>query len=199
MKVLDFGLAKEFAADATGSDRSKSPTLTSPATRAGVLLGTVAYMSPEQARGKPLDRRTDIWSFGCVLYELLTGRQAFAGETTTDCLARILERDADWSELPPEVPPKVIDLLRRCLRKEAFNRLRDIGDARIAIDEALAGAGDVMPASTGAAFPRRHRSAPFRHLGLGDEPQIGVASHGRQPNLCTAVPGRRRKSELPRT
>ena len=101
VKVLDFGLAKGFASDQEGGDLSHSPTLTSPATAAGVLLGTAAYMSPEQARGKPLDKRTDIWSFGCVLYEALAGGQAFAGETTSDCLARILEREPDWSLLGP--------------------------------------------------------------------------------------------------
>jgi Tol biopolymer transport system component len=137
VKVLDFGLAKSGATDRTGSDAnlSVSPTMTYAATQAGVILGTAAYMSPEQARGRVVDRRTDIWSFGCVLYECLTGRQAFAGETVSDLLARILEREPDWSALPATTPPRLRELLQRCLRKDARERLRDIGEARIALDE----------------------------------------------------------------
>ncbi|MEE8486720.1 MAG: protein kinase [Gemmatimonadota bacterium] len=160
IKVLDFGLAKAFTPDG-GGDMSLSPTMTSPATQAGVLLGTVAYMSPEQARGKPLDRRTDIWSFGCVLYELLTARQAFPGETTTDCLVRILEREPEWSALPGDIPPKVKDLLRRCLRKDPLSRLRDIGDARIAIDEALSGTDPISTEGSASPAGRRSPSLPM--------------------------------------
>ena len=141
VKVLDFGLAKAFETDPAsgpGPGLTHSPTLTSVGTRAGVILGTAAYMSPEQARGKSLDKRTDIWSFGCVLYELLTGRQAFSGETASDAIAKILEREPDWRALPPKTPAKIRDLLQRCLRKEANRRTHDVADARIEIEEALA-------------------------------------------------------------
>src|SRR5262249_34846966 len=104
VKVLDFGLAKGAGTSESSPDLSQSPTLTYAATGAGVILGTAAYMSPEQTRGKTLDRRTDIWSFGCVLYEMLTGRQLFSGETASDTIAKILEREPDWSTLPPGTP-----------------------------------------------------------------------------------------------
>jgi eukaryotic-like serine/threonine-protein kinase len=139
VKVLDFGLAKGGAANASGSNLSASPTMTH-ATGAGMLLGTAAYMSPEQARGKAVDRRTDVWSFGCVLYECLTGRQAFEGETVSDLIARILEREPDWTAIPPATPPRVVELLRRCLTKDTTLRLRDIGEARIALAAPEAGA-----------------------------------------------------------
>jgi serine/threonine-protein kinase len=136
VKVLDFGLAKSMAEERPPSDLSKSPTLTREGTELGVILGTAAYMSPEQARGKTLDRRTDIWSFGCVFYEALTGRMAFSGETVPDILAAILEREPDWNVLPARTPVAIGNLLRRCLQKDAHRRLRDIGDARIEIEEA---------------------------------------------------------------
>src|SRR6185295_12116062 len=117
------------------SSGSIAPTMTSDRSLEGMLIGTAAYMSPEQARGRPLDRRTDIWSFGAVLFEMLTSRQAFGGETVTDCLARILEREPDWSALPKPTPPRLAGLLRRCLQKDPARRLRDIGDARLEIEE----------------------------------------------------------------
>ena len=135
VNVLDFGLAKALEGDA-GSDPSEAPTRTAAANRAGVIMGTAAYMSPEQARGRPLDKRTDIWSFGCVLYEILAARRAFAGTTLPDTLAAIIEREPVWDALPPQTPSRVRDLLRRCLHKRATQRLRDIGDARIELDEA---------------------------------------------------------------
>jgi serine/threonine-protein kinase len=138
VKVLDFGLAKAFAGDESAFDLSRSPTISQSATRAGTLLGTPAYMSPEQARGKPVDKRTDIWAFGCVLYECLTSKQAFSGETVSDTLAKILTSEPDWTALPAETPPTVQHLLRRCLQKNANRRLRDIGDARIEMEEPLA-------------------------------------------------------------
>jgi Tol biopolymer transport system component len=135
VKVLDFGLAKGMTATAdSGADMANSPTVAH-VTNAGVILGTAAYMSPEQARGKPVDRRTDIFSFGCVLYECLTGRQIFAGETVSDTIARILEREPDWSALPGSTPAKARNLLRRCLEKDPRKRQRDIGDARLALEE----------------------------------------------------------------
>jgi serine/threonine protein kinase len=136
VKVLDFGLAKAFAGDG-GLDLSHVPTVTAMATDEGRILGTPAYMSPEQARGKPVDKRTDIWAFGCVLYELLTARRAFPGETLPDTIAAVLEKEPNWKALPPEMPVRIRDLLRRCLRKDPQRRLRDLGDARIEIEEEL--------------------------------------------------------------
>jgi serine/threonine-protein kinase len=140
VKVLDLGLAKAFDTKDTGSDSdaSLSPTLVLEGTQPGVILGTVEFMSPEQARGKPVDKRTDIWSFGCILYELLTGRRTFTGETATDVLAAIVTSEPAWDALPADTPPRVRDLLGRCLQKDPNRRLRDIGDARIEIEEALA-------------------------------------------------------------
>src|SRR5262249_19740394 len=138
VKLLDFGLAKAFEVEPRVSNATDSPTLTSDGQRADAIMGTVAYMSPEQARGKPLDKRTDIWSFGCVLYEVLAWRQSFQGETVSDCIARILEREPDWKALPISAPPRIVDLLRRCLQKDARQRLRDVGDARIEFDEIIA-------------------------------------------------------------
>jgi len=129
VKVLDFGLAK-----AVGSEPSEKPTTV---TQPGRALGTPAYMSPEQARGKPTDKRSDIWSFGCVLYEMLTAKVPFEGETVSDTLANILDRDPDWQVLPENTPANIVVLLRRCLEKDPHRRLRDIGDASIEISETL--------------------------------------------------------------
>jgi eukaryotic-like serine/threonine-protein kinase len=135
VKVLDFGLAKMFAGNASGLDLTQSPTVTVSGTREGAILGTAAYMSPEQARGQPVDKRADIWAFGCVLYEMLTGRMAFPGRTVSDVIAAILEREPDWSALPAATPLAVRDLLRCCIEKDPKRRLRDIGDARRELDE----------------------------------------------------------------
>ncbi len=137
VKVLDFGLAKAFADDRASEDISNSPTLSRAATMQGVILGTASYMSPEQARGKSVDKRTDIWAFGCVLYEMLSGKQAFHGEDVTDILAAVVRAEPDWSALPAATPQKLRDLLRRCLKKDKTLRLRDAGDARIEIHEIL--------------------------------------------------------------
>ena len=137
VKVLDFGLARVLDAAPAG-DASESPTLTAMASRAGVLIGTAAYMSPEQARGKPVDRRADIWAFGCVLYEMLAGRRAFEAREVSDTLAKIIEREPDYERLPATTPDSVRTLLRRCLAKDSRHRLADIADARLEIDEALA-------------------------------------------------------------
>jgi Tol biopolymer transport system component len=137
VKVLDFGLAKAFAADAADDDPSNSPTLSAAATMQGVILGTAAYMSPEQARGKACDKRTDIWAFGCVLYELLTGKRAFQGETTTEILAAVLRGEPDWQALPASTPAKIREVLGRCFQKDLRRRLHDAADARIEIEEAL--------------------------------------------------------------
>jgi len=129
VKVLDFGLAKALSEDTSSPDVSHSPTLTAAATQAGVVIGTAAYMSPEQARGRAIDKRSDIWSFGVVLYEMLSGRRCFEGETVSDVLAAVLRQDPDWSALPPETPAPSRALLRRCLERDPKKRLRDIGDA----------------------------------------------------------------------
>jgi eukaryotic-like serine/threonine-protein kinase len=135
VKVLDFGLAKATG-DELAADVAQSPTITVGGTGSGVILGTVGYMSPEQARGRVVDKRADIWAFGCVLYEMLTGARAFPGDTTSDTIAAIIEREPDWSQLPASTPPAVQRLLRRCLQKDAKRRLRDIGDARAELDDA---------------------------------------------------------------
>ena len=182
VKILDFGLAKGKVApdsDPTHSPTiaspammqspalpqsptiaqsptlAHSPTYHSPATMPGVILGTAAYLSPEQARGKPVDRRTDIWSFGCVLYECLTGRLGFDGETVSDTIAKILERDVDWSRLPANTPEPVRALLHRCLEKDAKKRLRDIGDARLALEEVRTGTGRGDKTAAAALAPAK--------------------------------------------
>ena len=148
VKLLDFGLAKIFESETSGSSPSisYSPTLTARGTAAGVILGTAAYMSPEQARGKPVDKRTDVWAFGCVLYEMLTGKRAFEGETVSDVLAAVLKEDPDWAALPEQTPTAVRKILRRCLQRDARLRLRDIGDARLELDELSAGGASSLSA-----------------------------------------------------
>jgi Tol biopolymer transport system component len=136
VKVLDFGLAKPAPGEVGAEALTHSPTMFDVAgTREGVLLGTAAYMSPEQARGKVVDKRTDIWAFGCLLFEMLAGRAAFAGATLSDTIAAILERGPDWSALPRTTTPAVKRLIERCLQKDPKRRLRDIGDARAELDE----------------------------------------------------------------
>jgi serine/threonine protein kinase/Tol biopolymer transport system component len=151
VKVLDFGLAKVWDGSPQSDLAAGSPRVTATDIGGRTILGTPAYMSPEQARGKPLDKRTDIWSFGCVLYEMLTGRQAFAGETVSDTIAAILEREPEWEALPDTTPVTVRRLLQRCFEKDPRHRVRDIGDARIELDDALEGR------ATGAPVVRRAR------------------------------------------
>jgi Tol biopolymer transport system component len=153
VKVLDFGLAKAFAGDTSTEDLSNSPTLSRAATMQGVILGTAAYMSPEQARGKAVDKRTDIWAFGCVLYELLTGKAAFQGEDVTDILAAVVRAEPDWTALPAKTPSTIRTLLSRCLRKDRRQRISDATDVRIEIEDAIAapkdsGATQAAPAIT---------------------------------------------------
>jgi serine/threonine protein kinase len=158
VKVLDFGLAKSTSDDAGTPDLSQSPTITAHATRAGVILGTAAYMSPEQARGLYVDKRADIWAFGCVLYELLTGQRAMSGNTVTDILAAVLTSEPDWSLVPATTPPRVVALLRRCLVKDPRDRLRDIGDARFELQES--GTEAASGASSPARSPVRRTLVP---------------------------------------
>lgn len=135
VKILDFGLAKSYVGETASVDIEMSPTITAQMTEPGVILGTAAYMSPEQARGRTVDKRSDIWAFGCVLYECLTGTRAFYGETVSDTLAHILKGEPDWSKLPAETPTGTKVLIRRCLEKDPKKRLHDIADARIEIAE----------------------------------------------------------------
>jgi len=159
VKVLDFGLAKALdpvGPGSPGSDTSAAATMTSPAiTQAGIILGTAAYMSPEQARGKTVDKRADIWAFGVVLFEMLTGRAAFPGETMTDVLAGIVHKEPDWAALPPGTPRQLRELLRRCLQKDPRQRLRDLGDAQFSADATA----DSPPAAPPATWwPPERRS-----------------------------------------
>jgi len=139
IKVLDFGLAKAFSPEAASGDPSLSPTMTSVGTLAGMIIGTAGYMSPEQARGREVDRRADVWAFGCVLYEMLTGRRTFDGETISDTLASVLKVDPDWDALPDDTPPALRRLLRRCLTRDADERLSHISGARLPLRETLDG------------------------------------------------------------
>ena len=164
VKVLDFGLAKlaEAGSQSSFEAGSQSPTVSRDATRAGVILGTAAYMSPEQAGGKAIDKRTDIFSFGTVLYEMLTGKKAFGGEDVSDVLASVIKLEPDWKAVPPNLDPRIENLLRRCLRKDRKNRLRDIGDARGEIQEILAdstGASTQRPMVVDASIRAREKVA----------------------------------------
>ena len=179
VKVLDFGLAKALGTgEASGPDRSggeplNAPTITTPAmTQAGIILGTAAYMSPEQARGKPVDKRSDIWAFGVVVYEMLTGRRLFAGETVSDTIAEVLKGEIDWQALPAGTPG-VRRVLERALQRDPRKRLRDIGDAIAELD-----------ASPGVELPR----TPTSSWCVGSDRRSdrpGVRGHGRRGGLAT--------------
>ncbi len=158
VKILDFGIAKSFREQPDDTDSSKSPTTTDEMTEPGMILGTAAYMSPEQAQGKAVDKRTDIWAFGCILSECLTGKRVFGGETASDTIASILMGEPDWEAVPTDTPWSVRKLLRRCLTKDLHDRLHDIADARIELEDALAGAAE--PRELGES--KAAVSAPFR-------------------------------------
>ncbi|MDA2935362.1 serine/threonine protein kinase [Acidobacteria bacterium AH-259-D05] len=167
VKILDFGLAKAFEGETPVTDISQSPTLTEEMTRAGVILGTAAYMSPEQARGKPVDKRADIFAFGCVLYELLTGKRAFQGETITETLGAIIHKEPDWERLPETTPGIIRSLLRRCLQKDPYDRLQHIGETRIEIKEALVVSPRETQEHVGERLPHRAtRAALWGLLGV---------------------------------
>jgi Tol biopolymer transport system component len=189
-KVLDFGLARGGEGAESESGLSHSPTMTVGATRAGVLLGTAAYMSPEQARGRSVDRRADVWAFGCVLFECLTGKIAFEGETVSDTLAAVLKSEPDWSALPASTPRTVTRLLHRCLEKDARRRLRDIGDARLEIEEALAslrsGVRDDAIAPAASAAPWR-RALPWAIAALASIVAIAVLVRRLPPSGSSAA------------
>ncbi len=193
VKVLDFGLAKAMTGDAPGADLSQLPTITQDGTRDGMILGTPAYMSPEQARGKPVDKRTDIWAFGCVLYEMLTGRAAFGGDTISDTIAKILERQPDWAALPAATPPSIRRLLSRCFVKDPKHRLRDVGDARAELGDSVSlrstfpGIVEPVPAE---ASPAGRRLLPWLVAAVATLAVIVlVALHFRQaPPVAVAQP-----------
>src|SRR5215471_5972456 len=166
VKVLDFGLAKAGAGDGSSPDLSRSPTVGIGATRDDVILGTAAYMSPEQATRKPVDRRTDIWAFGCVLYEMLTGQQPFAGDGLAETLAFVLTKDPDWNALPPQLPPAIRTLLRRCLERERQKRIGDVAAIHFALENvASLSVADPQPVDVGPSDVRR-KTATIRWAAL---------------------------------
>ena len=194
VKVLDFGLAKADSPTSSNINASMSPTLSLHATMTGVLLGTAAYMSPEQAGGKLVDKRTDVWSFGVVMWEMLTGRRLFEGETISHTLADVLRAGIDFDTLPSDLPQAMRDLLRRCLDRNANNRLRDIGEARFQLDKTLSGtvehttAPDVSPALSAAPprlWWRRAMSIAIPAIFVGAI--AGAASWYAKPSPALAV------------
>jgi dipeptidyl aminopeptidase/acylaminoacyl peptidase len=174
VKVLDFGLAKIVGEpDTSGTTLADSPTRLSPAvTHHGVILGTARYMAPEQARGRPIDKRADIWAFGVVLFEMLAGQPPFGGDGVTETIARVIEREPDWSLLPPGTPQYLCDLIRRCLVKDPQRRLRDIGDARIALESGPAAGSTIV------TTPERSRTAQLRPFLPGLLAGLGVLVAG---------------------
>ena len=164
VKVLDFGLAKALSPEhaASSVDAMNSPALTAQATQLGIILGTAAYIAPEQAKGKPVDRRADIWAFGVVLYEMLTGQRGYDAEDVSGTLAAVLTRDVNWKALPTDVPPRLLALLRDCLVRDPKQRLRDIGEARRVLDQIIAGVPD--PAAVLASAPSQPRPSGARAL-----------------------------------
>ena len=189
VKVLDFGLAKTLANDAGTSEAAASPTITSLAlTQLGAILGTAAYMSPEQARGKEADRRSDIWAFGCVLYEMLAGKRAFDGSDGSDTLASVLRSDPDWSALPAQTPHSIRRALRRCLQKDPRQRIRDIADVRLEIRRADRRGRRREPA------PRTYRPFPLAHARRGCWPSCRSCRWPALPRTSSRDPCRPRRS-----
>jgi serine/threonine protein kinase/dipeptidyl aminopeptidase/acylaminoacyl peptidase len=193
VKLLDFGLAKAIEPELSAESISDSPTLSRMATQAGVLLGTAAYMSPEQAKGKTVDRRADIWAFGCVLYEMLTGKMAFHGDTVTETLAAVIKEEPDWSRLPAATPVRVRVLLQRSFQKDAKRRLRDIGEARISLEEVLSGGGDpisVVREKSGAMSDLIRFEIPVPDkLTLGSVGAFALSPDGRHLAFGASSPG----------
>ena len=184
VKVLDFGLAKAFAGDEADVNSANSPTLSMQATRQGVILGTAAYMSPEQARGETVDRRADIWAFGCVLFEMLTGRGTFDGGTVSDVLASVLKTEPEWKSLPSNLHPRIRLLLERCLDKQIRNRYRGIADARVDIERAQA---DPTPAILQDSLPARRTLLPWIVAATGIVAAMVVTSSFPYPPKRTGV------------
>jgi len=191
VKVLDFGLAKAYAGDVSAvssDDTSQSPTIANTGTQAGAVLGTAAYMAPEQARARPVDKRVDIWAFGVVLFEMLSGKRLFAADSVADTLVAVLAREIDWKALPATTPPAIRRLLRHCLERDPRNRLHDIADARLVIDDALAGGSDeALPAPPG----RSRRRAAVGLLALAVAAALGaLLVLAMQPGRQTPEPVR---------
>ena len=161
--MLDFGLARAVGAAGSGSDVADAPTTAADATIDGALLGTAAYMSPEQARGRPVDTRTDIWAFGCVVYEMLTGAKAFGGDGLAEVLANVIKGEPDWTALPAETPPALRLCLRRCLQKDARQRFHHIADVRLAMEDAF----EATPGGSDSAHTSRRSCDARRVRGLG--------------------------------
>ncbi len=199
VKVLDFGLARSVTTGGTGADALNSPTFTSPAalTMGGMILGTAAYMAPEQARGKTVDKRADIWAFGLVVYEMLAGTTAFAGDTISDVLAAVLTREPDWTALPVTTPASITRLLARCLEKDPKRRLRDIGDARLEIEDTIARgsgngrAGESTPGAAPVAAGSRVQQLVWAAAGvaLAAIAIVGLAVSGVWPRARTSASG----------
>jgi eukaryotic-like serine/threonine-protein kinase len=195
VKVLDFGLAKALDNAAANPPLSNSPTLSMAATNAGIILGTAAYMSPEQAKGRAVDRRADIFAFGCVLYEMLTGRPAFDGEDVTEILGRVVTAEPDWNRLPAGTPPPIRQLLRRALRKDPRQRLGDIRDARIEIEEAGMRAAEIVA----PAPARRTRPAWIASLAVAALVIVALAIPAVRHLRETAEPEMRLEINTPST
>ena len=198
VKVLDFGLAKGTPAvgSTPGTDLAASPTFTSPAlTQMGVILGTAAYMAPEQAKGKTVDRRADVWAFGCLLFEMLSGRRAFAGEDVTDTLAAIVRGEPEWKALPANCPPALARLLHRSLEKDVASRLDSMRVARLELDDAMISAGQPSPASSPPARTRR-KAVVASALAIGSVALLGAAAAWR---LTPAAPSSIRLAITPPT
>ena len=204
VKVLDFGLAKAFQPDAGDPGLSASPTisLTAAATQLGMVMGTAAYMSPEQARGKQVDRRADIWAFGAVLYETLTGAKPFPGDDISQTLARVIARDPDWDVLPKTLSPALDTYLRRCLQKDPRQRVRDIGDVRLALEGAFETPQQPGAASSGVSW-KPLLPAALGAFVLGGEWRGAIACSARELRgddaLGRSPPDRRRNGESARS
>ena len=193
VKVLDFGLAKALEdAPASSPNLSQSPTISLAATGAGFILGTAGYMAPEQARGKTVDRRADIWSFGVVFFEMLTAHRMFDGETVTDTLAKVLEREPSWDDLPRRTPAAVKDLLQRCLTKNPKDRLQAIGDARILLRQINADAATIFDHAEVVAYPRWKKLLPWAVA-----PLFLIAGLFLKPSAETNLPVVRSEYTLP--
>jgi serine/threonine protein kinase/Tol biopolymer transport system component len=171
VKVLDFGLAKPVPPANASETRIEETALT----QGFAVMGTAAYMSPEQGRGQPVDKRTDIWAFGCVLYEMLTGRKAFAGESITDTVVEVMTKEPDWSLIPPGTPPRIVALLRRCLQKQQRDRLRDIGDAKVELDRTEPEIERSQPGPTTRRPMRRPALATIALTTAGFAAGVGLA------------------------
>ena len=189
VKILDFGLAKALEGETPpDTNLSQSPTLTAAATQAGVILGTAAYMSPEQARGETTDKKTDVWAFGCVLFEMLTRQATFGGKTVSDVLAGVLRIDPEWKSLPPNLHPQIRLLLERSLEKESKDRYHDIADARLDIQKALADPGGVLVQPIGEVVQAAPQSKlPWVALAVIVGIVAGVTGWNLKPELPSAV------------